>query len=418
MVNGCVRVGILLAASLLSACIGNKTPGTTGSGSPPPPTPNVLPVSVDAGPSAATGQINHAYVTLKVCAPGSQAQCANIDHVLLDTASSGLRLVKSVLVAAGVTLSAQTDSQGQALEECMTFVGGQTWGPVALADITMAGEVAAKVPVQLMDDANTGAPPPASCGANGTLINDVAGFGANGLLGVGVFPQDCGSACVSPATPLPLYYGCSSAGACTAENVALAAQVTNPVAMFAADNNGIIVSLPNLQNANGDASVTGELILGVGTQTDNALPAMALTVLGADAQGDFTATYNGGAMVLPALIDSATDSYVFNDPAMGSCDPAKGSSPKWVGYYCPAVAPQSVYAVNTGVGMNNATSRVDFAIADPNSFVASAAGFIDLGGGGGSTRFTWGMPFFYGRKVYIGIDQRVAGPYTGPFYAY
>src|SRR5581483_7395589 len=164
--------------------------------------------------------------------------------------------------------------------------------------------------------------------------------------------------CVSPATPLPLYYGCSSAGACTAENVALAAQVTNPVAMFAADNNGIIVSLPNLQNANGDASVTGELILGVGTQTDNALPAMALTVLGADAQGDFTATYNGGATVLPALIDSATDSYVFNDPAMGSCDPAKGSSPKWVGYYCPAVAPQSVYAVNTGVGKNNATSRV------------------------------------------------------------
>ena len=55
------------------------------------------------------------------------------------------------------------------------------------------------------------------------------------------------------ATPLPLYYGCTAAGACTAENVALAAQVTNPVAMFAADNNGIIVRLPNLQNANGDA---------------------------------------------------------------------------------------------------------------------------------------------------------------------
>jgi hypothetical protein len=68
--------------------------------------------------------------------------------------------------------------------------------------------------------------------------------------------------------------------------------------------------------------------------------------------------------------------------------------------------------------MNNATSRVDFAIADPNSFVANAAAFIELGGGGGSTRFTWGMPFFYGRKVYIGIDQRVSGAFTGPFYAY
>jgi hypothetical protein len=90
----------------------------------------------------------------------------------------------------------------------------------------------------------------------------------------------------------------------------------------------------------------------------------------------------------------------------------------FVGYYCPAVAPQAAFAVNTGVGVNNATNTVDFAIADPNTFVANAAAFIDLAGGGGSTSFTWGMPFFYGRKIYIGIDQRVAGIYTGPYYAY
>jgi hypothetical protein len=318
-----------------------------------------------------------------------------------------------VLTSGGVTLAAATDVQGQAIEECMTFGGGQTWGPVALADVTLAGESATKLPVQIMDDTNTGAPPPATCGANGTLINGVAGFGANGILGVGVFAQDCGAACVNPTTPLALYYGCTTAGACTAENIPLASQVTNPVAMFAADNNGIIVSLPNLQSANGDASVTGQVIFGIATQTDNVLPSVGLTVLGADAHGDFTAIYNGGTTVLPALIDSGTDSFSFDDPAMATC-----ASGAYVGYYCPKVAPQSVYAVNTGVGMNNATNRVDFAIADPNSFVANAAAFIDLGGGGGSTRLTWGMPFFYGRKVYIGIDQRLSGTYTGPFYAY
>lgn len=408
---GMLRIGALLAASLLSACIKSHNP-TAPASNPASTTLNTVALTVDSGPTAATGQINHAYVTLKVCASG-QTQCASIDHVLVDTGSSGLRLVRSVLAAGGVTLSGETDSQGQAIEECMTFGGGQTWGPVALADVTVAGEVAAKLPVQMMDDTNAGAPAPATCGANGTLVNDVSGFGANGVFGVGVFAQDCGSACVSPTTPLAFYYGCTSAGACTAENIALGSQVTNPVALFTTDNNGIIVSLPNLQNANGDTTVTGELIFGIATQADNALPTTALTVLGTDANGDFTATYNGGSTALAALIDSGTDSYAFNDPTIAVC-----ASGAYVGYYCPAVAPQSLFAVNTGVGTYNATNTVDFALADPNSFVAGAAAFIDLGGGGGSTTFTWGMPFFYGRKVYFGIEQRVSGTYTGPFYAY
>jgi hypothetical protein len=333
--------------------------------------------------------------------------------VLLDTGSWGLRLVGSVLAAGGVTLSGETDAQGLAIQECVTFGGGQTWGPVALADVSLAGESAAKLPVQIMDDAGTGAPPPATCGAGGTLINGISGFNANGVLGVGVFAQDCGAACVNAAAPLPIYYGCTAAGVCAAENAALSAQVTNPVVMFAADNNGIIVNLPNLLNANGDTTVQGEMIFGIATQTDNALPASGLTVLGANASGDFTATYNGGATALPALIDSGIDSYAFDDPSIAVC-----ASGAFVGYYCPAVAPQAAFGVNTGVGVNNATNTVDFAIADPNTFVANAAAFIDLAGGGGSTTFSWGMPFFYGRKIYIGIDQRIAATYTGPYYAY
>jgi hypothetical protein len=407
----------MLTAAVLSACIGGK--GTTASAPPPPPPLNTLTLTVDSGPAAATGQINHGYVTVKVCAPGSQTQCATVDHVLVDTGSVGLRLVRSVLVAGGVTLNAQTDSQGLAIEECVSFGGGQTWGPVALADVTLAGESAAKLPIQILDDTGAGAAAPAACVANGPLLNGVSGFGANGVLGLGVFAQDCGSACVNASTPLPLYYGCTAGGTCTAENAALAVQVANPVAMFAADNTGVIINLPKLQNANGDASVQGELIFGIETQTDNALPTAGLTVLGTDANGDFTATFNGSATVLPALIDSGTDSYAFNttDPAIPVC--TMGNLIFSGGYYCPPVAPLSVYAVNTGVGVNNASNRVDFAIADPSAtFVTTASAFIDLAGGPGSTNFTWGMPFFYGRKVYVGIDQRMAGAYTGPYYAY
>ncbi len=403
---------IMATAGVLSACLGSNSSAPT-SATPPPTVVNTMTVTVDSGPAAAPGAVNHAYATVRVCVPGSTTQCANVDHVLLDTGSWGLRLVRSVLAANTVTLSAETDTRGNTIEECETFGGGQTWGPVALADVTLAGEVASKLPVQIMDDTNAGAPPPTTCGANGTLINTVAGFGANGVLGVGVFAQDCGAACVNAASPLPVYYGCTAAGACTAENVALADQVTNPVAAFAVDNNGLSISMANLVNANGDATLQGELTFGLGTQADNALPATGLTVLGANAGGDFTATYNGGSTVLPALIDSGTDDYVFNDTTIPAC-----STGSFVGDYCPTVAPLNVFAVNTGVGANNATNTVNFAVQDPNTFVAGAAAFAGLAGGGGATNFVWGMPFFYGRKIYIGIDQKVSGAYTGPFYAY
>jgi Protein of unknown function (DUF3443) len=397
-----LAVAVAFTPALLNGCFGGN--GTATSVAPPTPKANVVTITVDGGPAAAAGQINHPYVSVKVCAAGSQGNCATIDHVLLDTGSSGLRLVRSVLAAQSLTLTPSTDAQGQTIEECVAFNGGQTWGPVALADVTLAGESALK---------GSGAPAPATCGANGSLINAVSAFGANGVLGLGVLTQDCGQACVAPATPLPFYYGCTAAGVCTAENIALAGQVANVAAMFTADNNGIVVNMPNLVNANGDAVVQGELIFGLSTQSDNALPAAGLVVLGADSTGHFATNYNGSATALPSLIDSGTDAYAFDDPTLAVC-----SSGAFIGYYCPAVPPQSVHAVNTGVGSNNASSTIDFAIADPNSFVMGAAAFIQLAGGPGSTRFAWGMPFFYGRKVYFGFDQRTAGTFTGPFYAY
>jgi len=142
---------VLVLAGMLGGCVGNHTVAVAKSS---PPVANKMTLVVDSGPAGATGQINHAYVTVTVCAPDSKTQCATIDHVLLDTGSSGLRVVGSVL-SAGLTLSPETDAQGQTLEECVTFGGGQTWGPVARADVTLAGEIAAKVPTQILDDAAT-----------------------------------------------------------------------------------------------------------------------------------------------------------------------------------------------------------------------------------------------------------------------
>jgi len=405
-------LAVLLASALLCACVGGN--GHSGTGNVVPPINNTLAVTVDGGPPGGGGGINHAYVTVKVCAHGS-AKCANIDHVLLDTDSVGLRLVGSVLATAAVTLSSEVDANNHTIEECTTFGGGQTWGPVASADVTLAGESATGLPVQVLDDKGVDAPPPASCGANGTLIDSVSGFDANGILGLGVLAQDCGSTCVNAAPATAIYYGCTAgnAGVCSAENVALNQQVTNPVWLFAsADNNGVIIELPNLQNPNGDLAVAGKLLFGLQTQTDNPLPPSGLTVLGTDASGNFTANYKGS--VLPSAIDSGSDAFEFDDPSIPPC-----SGAVFVGYYCPSPAPLPLSVVNNGVGANSGSNTVQFALANPdNTFIQTAVAFTDLGGGGGSTEFLWGMPFFYGRNIYIGIESRTAGPYTGPFFAY
>jgi len=45
--------------------------------------------------------------------------------------------------------------------------------------------------------------------------------------------------------------------------------VQNPVTLFATDNNGVIIELPAVSGV--ETSVTGSLIFGIGTQSNNAL---------------------------------------------------------------------------------------------------------------------------------------------------
>ena len=58
---------------------------------------NVAPLVVDAGPDPQNVPVvNVPFVTITICVPGTQT-CQTIDHVAVDTGSSGLRIVSSVL---------------------------------------------------------------------------------------------------------------------------------------------------------------------------------------------------------------------------------------------------------------------------------------------------------------------------------
>jgi len=369
---------------------------------------NTVAVVVDAGPESTTNPtVNTLYTTVTVCAPGSTTACQTIDHIQVDTASYGLRVLASALT---VTLPVSTASDGNSLAECTQFVDGYSWGPVAAADLQVGGESARSVPIQVIGDSSF-APVPAACAGTGTAEDTVATFGANGILGIGVFAQDCGTACSSSAANT-FYYSCSQS-ACNGVAASLTSQVLNPVPLFAKDNNGTILDLPSLASP-GAATLTGTLIFGIDTETNNA--SGTETVIGLDANGNFSTTFIGTALT-QSFVDSGTNGIFFNDSSLAPC-----TSSNFSGFYCPASS-VNLSATITSNATSTITATIDFTIDNAETVANGNPSFSAIPGLGGtfpssSSSFDWGLPFFFGRRVANAIQGYTTSAGSGPYVAF
>src|SRR5262245_56327990 len=97
-----------LLAMLVTLCVagcgggGTSVAGVNGgnNGGNNPSGSNVQSVTVDSGPSAIANSnspaVNTLYTSVVVCVPGTST-CQTIDHIQVDTGSSGLRIISSVL---------------------------------------------------------------------------------------------------------------------------------------------------------------------------------------------------------------------------------------------------------------------------------------------------------------------------------
>jgi hypothetical protein len=307
-----------------------------------------------------------------------------------------------------VSLPVQTTGNGASLVECTQFVDGYSWGPVALADVQISGESAASVPVQVIGDTNFTAVP-ADCSSIGPAEDSVAAFGANGILGIGVFAQDCGPNCVSAAVPAT-YYACTST-LCQATTVLLANQVQNPVTLFAKDNNGVVVQLPSVA-AQGAATVAGFLIFGIDTQSNNKSGNQSVLTVDPNS-GDFTTLFNGKSLT-QSFLDTGSNGLYFNDTGLTQCT-ASG----FATFYC-QVNPQGLSAVLQG--QNGMSASVDFTVGDAETLGGndpSLVAFATLAGTYPNTdAFDWGLPFYYGRTVYTAFEKAATSVGAGPYIAF
>ena len=415
-----VAVGAILLALLADCGPG----GESESSAPPPPPPpktvaNTAPVTAGfgaLGPSG--GYVNGIWASVTVCAPGSSNNCQTIPNVLVDTGSVGLRVLSSALT---VSLPNVTDSHGDVLQECVQFASfDYVWGPVALAgvEITDTGEEAMQVPggaansgipIQIIA-ASPAYPVPSSCLAMSPSpgmesdLNTLTALGANGILGIGLYEQDCGSFCTSGSEPE--YFYCPG-GACTAANVPLQQQLWNPIAAFGStDTNGVLISLPSV-SASGAASVSGSMVFGIGTQSDNQLGSARIYAV--DPYGNFPqVTFNGVTYTSPqngSFLDTGSEAIFFSDANSLASAGIVECGDGLAGYYCPAGA---ISFSATVYGANNVHNSVQFSVANAlRLFNTGFAVFNNLAGDSGvgpSTDYLdFGLPFFIGRPVFVGI---------------
>lgn len=368
---------------------------------PPPPVAtaaatNVLPVTLDRGPTG--NSFNMPFVSVSVCIPGT-ASCRTIDRILVDTGSTGLRIMASAMGSAAA-FPQVLNAAGQPVAECAQFASGYVWGPVYRADVKLGGESAARLPIHVMGDAT--APfgvTPAACSNIGANLGTVQTLGANGILGVSMQLQDCGTFCVG-STAARIYYGCT-ATACAATTLALDAQLSNPVPSFAVNNNGLALTLPPVP-VGGASALSGTLTFGIGTQPNNQPD--AVTAYPSNSRGQFTTVYKGSSYTT-SFIDSGSNGLFFDDPTIPTCGQ----------FYCPATA---LSLTATNVAANGATATVNFTIDNAKALTSSVSAFNVGGTLGLSRSFDWGLPFFFGRTVFMAITGAQTPKGVGPYLAY
>jgi hypothetical protein len=405
-----LKLGLGAVLCLSAIACGGGGGGSAGGGGPPPPPPptnNTTSVIVDAGPSNAS--VNTLFTTVTICMPGSTTSCQTIDHIQVDTGSYGLRILAPVLT---LTLPIEKLANGNSLAECTQFVDGFSWGPVVTADFQIAGETAHSLPVQVIGDSRLTNIPTECSSTGGTEEDTVTSFGANGILGIGPFELDCGD-CDTKTEGL--YYACATT--CTETTVPANQQVPNPVTQFAADNNGSIIVLPSVA-AGGASNVTGSLIFGIDTQTDNA--SGTETVLTVDGFAELIVDFNGQTLA-NSFIDSGSNGIYFADTSITLCTaPPNDPTSQIVNFYCPAstlTLPITIQGTN-GTMTNNLTFGVgntETMLNNNQDAYPQLAGTLPAGNAG---TFDYGLPFFYGRRVAVAVQGAMTTAGTGPYIAF
>jgi hypothetical protein len=342
--------------------------------------------------------VNGLFTTITVCVP-SDDKCYEIDNVLVDTGSTGVRLLSSSLPSVNVDFKYDAILDKN-IAECSQFVSGVMWGGLVRADIKINGELAKNIPIQIFGDSSFSSVP-SDCSSRGQVLNSVQSLGANGVLGISNFMIDCGLYC-SNLDDNYYYYQCSPYE-CTKTKLTEAQQVQNPVAHFRENNNGTIIELPAVTDV-AKSSISGKLIFGINTQANNQIGSAKKITL--DSQTATFSTIYKSRSYSQSYFDSGSNGIYFDDASLEQCSSVLSL------YYCP---PQTLQLDALLKGVGTELYSYSFAVGNAATLLknypnmAVQPNLVGMGGGTGQD-FVWGLPFYFGKKFFTSIEGRGIDP--------
>ncbi len=171
--------------------------------------------------------------------------------------------------------------------------------------------------------------------------------------------------------------------------------------MLPTNDNGVVISLQSVDPI-GQISAVGTLVFGIDTNASNSITSESVFKL--DANGYLTTTYAGRAYT-QSFIDSGSNGLFFTDYTLTQCSYS-------LGFYCPSSDLTKTATISSGGTSKTVTFKVGSAEALSSSYAVQP----NLAGMGSS--FDWGLPFFYGRKVFVSISGKSVQGGTTPIVAF
>jgi hypothetical protein len=141
-------------------------------------------------------------------------------------------------------------------------------------------------------------------------------------------------------------------------------------------------------------------------------------VFGTDDNADFNINYKN-TLYSEAFMDSGSNIYFFNDSSITECTSGSGSTETAV--YCPSSELTETALVEGASG--NPQTSVTFFVTNAETANEAFTAFDNVAAPftpaeTTTSQFDLGLPFFYGRNVFVAIEGQNTSGGTGPFVAF